>query len=127
MYCFKCGKEIPEESVFCPHCGVRILAGNSVVNSKVEESTGDQKVTLTIDRKSQPYLINPPVKVVIDNTIRFGVDNGKSEKIVILPGHHIIEFKMSTRSKRLEVDLQADMVIEIGFSRLSGAITATIV
>lgn len=23
MYCSKCGKEIPEESVFCPECGNR--------------------------------------------------------------------------------------------------------
>lgn len=24
MYCFKCGKEIPENSVFCPFCGAQL-------------------------------------------------------------------------------------------------------
>ncbi len=124
MYCFKCGKQIPDESVFCSFCGTRVDGSETSSNGAAIEEV---KYALTIDRKSQPYLINPPVKVIIDGDIRFGVDNGKTETVPVSSGRHQIELKMSVRQKNIEVDIQKDTTIEIGFNRLTGAITANVV
>ena len=124
MFCFKCGKQIPDESIFCSFCGARVDVGT---NGSTAPIKAEEEYTLTIDRKSQPYLINPPVKVIIDNNIRLGVDNGKVEKVSVSPGHHIIEFSMSMRHKSVEIDVTRYTTVEIGFNRLTGAITATII
>lgn len=36
---------------------------------------------LTIDRSSQVYLGNPPIKVIIDNSIRLSIENGHTETV----------------------------------------------
>lgn len=51
MYCSKCGKEIPEESKFCPECGFDLL-GQSM---RVEHS--DQ--TVPEETISPPKTISP--------------------------------------------------------------------
>lgn len=41
MYCSKCGKEIFDEAVVCPHCGTSVRKGPEV---KVKEKRGDRKL-----------------------------------------------------------------------------------
>ena len=36
MYCSKCGKEIPEESVFCPECGNRCKLSADKENKEID-------------------------------------------------------------------------------------------
>lgn len=52
MFCGNCGKEIPDDSLFCPECGNKIERINSINNSniKVEEnvSMGDADVNMAI-------------------------------------------------------------------------------
>lgn len=38
MFCINCGKNIPDDSKFCEHCGVKISVINKVDNSKKEAS-----------------------------------------------------------------------------------------
>ena len=52
MFCFKCGAQIPDESVFCSKCGAKVQA--------LPEPTA-QTYTLTFDRASQVYVANPPI------------------------------------------------------------------
>lgn len=113
MFCRNCGKNIPDDSKFCISCG-----------TPVENNTISNQATfkLTIDRASQVYLINPPIKVTIDNSIRFSVENGQTHSIDISSGNHKIYFKSSLRSATLEVDIQKDTLIEVKWSRISGAI-----
>lgn len=117
MYCYKCGKQIPDDSAFCSYCGATITTHNA------EEPQGFR---LIIDRKSQLYLVNPPIKVTIDGSTFLSVDNGKFVEVTVSPGIHTIDFKASFRSKTLEIDIQKDTVVEIGFNRMTGAITADI-
>lgn len=117
MFCSKCGSKLADGASFCSHCGEKIGAA-------VESDS--QEVSLTFDRKSQPYLINPPIKVSIDGIPRLGVDNGKVETLSVSVGVHKIELSASLRTKTLEVDVRKDTVITIGFNRLSGAITADV-
>lgn len=118
MYCWKCGKEIPDGSLFCSFCGSKI--GQSVEQGPAEAQA--QTYTLTIDRASQVYLVNPPIKVTIDETIRLSVDNGRTETVQLTPGPHQIECKGSFRTSRATVDMDGDKVIDIGFNRITGAL-----
>ncbi|HBI6898674.1 TPA: zinc-ribbon domain-containing protein, partial [Clostridium perfringens] len=40
MFCSKCGKEIPNESVFCPECGNRCKGSNKSIPIDVNEHKG---------------------------------------------------------------------------------------
>lgn len=117
MYCYKCGKQIPDDSAFCSYCGAAITTPNA------EEP---QSFRLIIDRKSQLYLVNPPIKATIDGSTLLSVDNGKFAEVTVSPGIHTIELNSSFRSKKLEIDIQKDTVVEIGFNRITGGITAEI-
>lgn len=118
MFCFKCGAQIPDESVFCPKCGTKVQASPELTA---------QTYTLTFDRASQVYVSNPPIKVVIDDEIRLSVDNGRTESVDLAAGPHKIELSGSIRSTKVDVDLQRDTVIEISFSRLSGKLVAKVI
>lgn len=38
MFCYKCGKEIPDTSTFCSHCGTAVKVNKENTNSKNETS-----------------------------------------------------------------------------------------
>ncbi|MBS5135892.1 MAG: zinc ribbon domain-containing protein [Oscillospiraceae bacterium] len=117
MYCYKCGNQMPDDYTFCPKCGAKVATA--------EEHVPDSKThKLTIDRASQVYLVNPPIKVSIDNSILLSVDNGKNVQVDLPEGHHVIEFSASMRKTTLEIDMQKDTSVEVSFSRLSGKIVA---
>ena len=121
MYCNQCGGKIPDNSRFCSFCGAKIPTGDAVDNTPEPGM-----FTITIDRASQVYLINPPVKVIIDGTIRLSVENGRSEQVQLEPGTHNVELSASMRKTIVDIDLQKDTVLMIGFNRLSGKIMAEI-
>lgn len=116
MFCNKCGEKVPDDSLFCSKCGAKIQGSSGA------DSPGP--CTLTVDRKSQLYLINPPIKVVIDGKIRASVENGHALAFSLSKGKHKIELISSLRTKSLEFDMKGDAVLEIGFNRLTGALTA---
>ena len=119
MFCFKCGSEIPDESVFCSKCGTKV--------AQAEPAASDNKLfKLTIDRKSQLYAVNPPIKISIDSSILLSVDNGKTIQTELPSGKHIIEFSASMRKSRMEIDMDKDMLIQVSFSRLTGKIIAEV-
>lgn len=118
MFCFKCGAQIPDESVFCSKCGAKV---------QTSPEPAAQTYALTFDRASQVYVANPPIKIVIDGEIRLSVDNGRTERVDLTPGHHKIELSGSIRSTKVDVDLQRDTIIKISFSRLSGKLVAEVI
>lgn len=121
MFCYKCGKEIPDNSLFCSFCGAKLPTGDAA-----ESAPSQEMVTLIIDRSSQVYLINPPIKAVIDNKIRLSIENGQSEQLQLTPGVHHIELSASMRKTAIDLDLQKDTVLTISFNRLSGKIEAKV-
>lgn len=121
MFCFKCGAQLPDGSVFCPQCGAKV----EVATSETPSAT-TQKYKVVIDRASQLYLINPSIKVTIDNRIRMTLENGETQETELEAGNHVIECTSSMRTTKKEFDLSVDTLIKIGFSRLSGKITMDI-
>lgn len=120
MFCSKCGKPVQDDDVFCRYCGAALGTTNNDKEQMPDE------VMLFLDRKSQIYIVNPPIKAVIDGSSFLNVENGKTEQIKLKKGPHTIELSSGIRSKKLTIELQADTVLEMGFNRFSGALTAEV-
>lgn len=116
MFCIQCGAQLAEGAKFCHVCGQGV-AGNS---------TPSRKVKLTLDRASQLYLLNPPIKAVINGSTYVSIENGHTETVELDPGPCIIELSGSFRKAKLEFDLQQDTVVQLGFNRITGKLTASI-
>ena len=117
MFCSMCGEELPNNALFCHKCGAK---------QNFSTETGSGTVKLILDRASQIYLLNPPIKATINGTIFASVENGHTETIEVEPGPCVLELSASIRKTTLEFDLQKDTRVEIGFNRISGKITAKI-
>lgn len=118
MFCRRCGKELSNDSVFCSQCGCH-----------VEENVQPQEETfvLTLDRSSQLYLLNPPIKAIIDGTKRVSIPSGETATLNLRLGAHKIVFTSCGRTAELDFNMTSDMVISIKFSRLTGGIIAKII
>ena len=121
MFCRKCGNQIPDDSLFCQFCGTA-TAQDAAPNS----GNTDKKYTLTFDRQSQIYVLNPPVKITIDESIRLTVENGHCESVELAPGQHKISLQSSVRSTMLDIDLQRNSVVEISWNRLTGKLVTKV-
>lgn len=121
MFCRKCGKPIPDDSRFCPACG-----SPTTGTPLAAQENNPTLYTLTIDRASQVFLVNPPIKVTIDNTVHLSVENGHTESVQIQPGKHSLLFKCSLRSAKLDIDIVKDTVIELSWNRVTGKIMTNI-
>ena len=63
MFCYKCGTAIPDDSIYCLKCGTK-------VQSSTQEHLSQEyikKYKLTLDRASQMYVVDVPVKFIIDS------------------------------------------------------------
>lgn len=116
MFCSQCGEKLQDNALFCHKCGAKI--------GEISAPTG--KVKLILDRASQVYLLNPPIKAVINSTTYVSIENGQTETVELDPGPCVVELSGSFRKAKLEFDLQKDTVIQIGFNRISGKLTAII-
>lgn len=116
MFCSQCGAKLQESALFCHKCGAKI--GNT------QEKTG--KVKLILDRASQIYLLNPPIKATINGNIYVSIENGHTETVELEPGPCVVELSGSFRKTKVEFDLKQDTVVQIGFNRITGKLTASI-
>lgn len=70
--------------------------------------------------------MNPPIKAVINSTTYVSIENGHTETVELDPGPCVVELSGSFRKAKLEFDIQKDTVVEIGFNRITGKLTASI-
>lgn len=72
MYCKKCGKQNPEGSKFCQHCGVKF---NHTEETSERPHTSEHRAAddvLTTDKTPYPYVITIP-KLIILSVATFGI------------------------------------------------------
>lgn len=120
MFCRKCGCEIPNDSLFCPKCGAQLDGGSIRPSMQTTHK-------LIIDRRSEVYIANPPIKVLIDGNTRLSVGNGQTVEVELTNGHHEVCFTSSIRKASLSLDINKDTVVEIGWNRLTGKLVAKVV
>lgn len=69
IYCKKCGKENPEGSKFCQHCGINF--GEKEASSETVEHSPSHEA-LTVDKSPYPYVISTP-KLIVLSVATFGI------------------------------------------------------
>ncbi len=60
MFCRKCGKEIPDDSVFCPKCGMNCEIKLNIEQDKKVELNKTPKKETVIKREENIYKAQPP-------------------------------------------------------------------
>jgi len=107
MFCKSCGKEIPDNSIFCLYCGVPLAAidakevarrGVSLVTVKAEKVWGWGKAK---------------IKVIVDGELAREVTNGGSVSFETQNGKHIVycEAKWINRSDSIEFHADSNEIL----------------
>ena len=112
MFCTKCGNQINGQVKFCPKCGQAVGTGNG----------GSQSFILTINRANQWFAINPAVKVVIDGSTEYKIDNGATLNIPVSAGTHNIAFSCSMRNKIININVADNITLNIKWNRITGSL-----
>jgi len=74
MYCSSCGKQNPEGSKFCEHCGAKILYGKEARSSSVTKNKSQAKNSINVNNPPYPYIISIS-KLLILSAATFGLYN----------------------------------------------------
>lgn len=116
MFCSNCGASLPEEAMFCPQCGRP--AGQPAPGT----DAGPGPVMLTICRANQWFAINPAVKVVVDGTAEYRLENGAEIQIPVLEGAHQVVFSCGIRSKVVNIQVNGPLTLHMKWNRVTGSI-----
>lgn len=135
MYCFKCGEEIVEDSIYCTYCGVRlpfIENGNSPIEENQNAEEQIERLNLKIPAEVKEYLtvraaqesIKRQTKISLTNylleIIRHDMDSSKEECEPIFPSEPPFNFDgeiptdsipkyIEKRSRRVQIVLQPSL------------------
>ncbi len=111
--CSECGKEISDKAAACPNCGMPLK----------KEDRGTYDVIIT--REKQKFLVNPKMKVTVDTTDEYILENNSNITIPLTTGAHTIIFSSSIRKTQVNINVTENMNINVKFNRATGEIEAS--
>ena len=89
-------------------------------------SGGQAAYRLTVARKDQYFLINPPMKVFVDGVERLHVDNGITLWIDLPAGMHVLGVKSGFRKRELPINMNRNTMAVLSWNRVTGEIDVEI-
>lgn len=111
--CPECGKEISDKALACPNCGMPLR----------REDRGTYDVVIT--REKQWFLVNPKIKIIVDATEEYFLENNSSITIPLTTGTHTLVFSANIRKTQTDIDVTENMNINVKFNRASGEINVS--
>ena len=105
--CVQCGNIVENQVEICPKCGCYV----------------SNLRTLTLERASQFFLINPAVEVVIKGhggKKILKVENGQTVQFKLPADQYHLFFSFGFSTAELDIDLSKNMAIYISSNRFSG-------
>lgn len=109
MFCKKCGKEIADESTFCPNCGQGVDA--NVASNK------NNTVKLVIHRKKSFFGCAVATRIHIDGQLASSIKSDGRAEFELTPGTHELVLDMWSATEKNNIELPADcstVYVEIG-------------
>ena len=135
MFCPHCGKSIADIAKFCPYCGANLKDLTSSSKESVPndpESPCPQTTSnidthkLTIYCQEQSFLVNSPMRVLVDEQFEYSIESGKSIELDLPEGEHSVRVSASIREKRIPIALNSDIKLVLSWNRFTGAIQTEI-
>lgn len=108
--CPECGKEISDKAAACPNCGMPLR----------REDRGTYDVTIT--KEKQWFLVNPKIKVTVDSSDEYILENNSSITLPLTTGVHTIVFSLGVRKTKTDIDVTENMNINVKCNRTTGEI-----
>ncbi len=108
--CPECGKEISDKATACPNCGMPLR----------REDRGTYDVTIT--KEKQWFLVNPKIKVTVDASDEYILENNSSITLPLTTGPHTILFSLGIRKTQTDIDVTENMNINVKCNRATGEI-----
>lgn len=120
MICNKCGKEIDNDSKFCQNCGNQLKTDIQQEQQEIVINQGK----VVIHSYTGFYIINPPVKIYIGDTLITKLDKGKTFEYPISQTI-TLTFKCSIRSTEVTVKPNTITDIYLEFDKNTGILKST--
>ena len=126
--CPNCGAKLPTTSengmYTCEYCGqsVRINDSGGLV---VPTDKGASKATLTFAYDASHYAVVPDMNIIVKDK-KFTIKNHKKLDLVVDKGEYDFKFRSSIRRKKLHLNVDKDIQLQIGWNRLTGKIVVEI-
>lgn len=118
MFCSKCGNQFVTQVKFCSKCG----QPTNISSSEAQVQNSVRWGTLTITRAKQWFAINPAVRVILDGSAEYEIDNGSTLNIPISIGTHNIAFSCGMRNKIVNVNVVENVTLNIKWNRITGSL-----
>lgn len=155
-FCTNCGQPLTEGAAFCTRCGQKVVAPSAHMGQvpagqqplanmsapmagqpqpsappspPLQAGPGNEappSFWLKLRREKQWYLVNPAVDVTIDQGQPFGIENGQELVFPIAAGPHHLHFSCHVRSHDMDINVQGNMCVNLGWNRLWGSLEAEV-
>lgn len=113
MFCTSCGKEIPNTSKFCVHCGAKVKESTETKVGTSEKSA----VNVIFQRRKRVVGCAVPMKIHIDGKVVAVLANGEAKQVIVPSGKHEVIVDMWSAISKTEVDFSAEysnIYVEVG-------------
>jgi len=101
MYCIKCGKNIPDESIYCMFCGI-------LLNNKTDLIIiNNEKKTLIVVEGKKSGWGKYKIKIFVDNNNIKEIKSNNSTSFEIINGRHIIYCETSFSVSSIPIEIVA--------------------
>lgn len=118
MFCINCGTELEAQAKFCHMCGHSV---NVKTNSSPNVGN-DEAGILIIKRENQWFAVNPSIKVVVDRTQTYALENGATLYIPVSAGTHDIAFSCGLRKNSTSVNVVNTTTLNVSWNRITGTL-----
>jgi len=126
--CPNCGAKLPANfvkgTIVCEYCG-NVITVEEQQKEIDNSNTGHGKYTLTMRYDASGYVVVPDMKVTIAGNT-YDIENHGKIAIGLSEGDYEILFKSSIRKKRLNIRIDKDTALQIGWNRFWGTIKVNV-
>ncbi len=121
MFCKYCGKQLDDDSVFCPQCGNKVLEQAApTAPAAPPAATASTQRKLVIKRKKQIYGLAVTLGIWIDGEEKARIKSGGEETVMISSESHALQIRQSNLGGKFE---SKTFVVKAGTGDVYGYIT----
>lgn len=96
MFCSKCGKEYPDNVVFCSNCGNNLASLDGLQSTTIHnQNVHSEDAILEVFRESWSSYGLAEFIIMIDGKEYGRINDGEQQMFKVIPGRHELQIKMA--------------------------------